>query len=629
MIAPPPATQPGLSEHFLYLNDDVMFGEPVWPDDFYTESRGQKVVLAWPVPNCAEGCPSNWIGDKYCDAACNSTECDWDGGDCLKKAAEAAAAAHDAVVNKHTPSSAIHSFCEDGCSDAWLGDKYCDAACNKEQCGFDAGDCGVADIQASLPRLDVTWDTEVVDQTLLRTPSGQLPQAVYVNLTRLFGNSTITAGSYESEDVVAGAVVSQPDKVLVIVLRKGLNATMATFSVSAEGGPNGTAWTKSFNVTLQTTELTTTTLAPATLNASQLAANATALNTSAILGPNVTNGSQAMRLVDASAINYWDVAGNNTASTATPAPPPTKRATSAIFPVSQRHRGSASHLAAAFGCFCPLGPAVALLATSSLAARSLSAYMVADRWSPSAHPESPTPNCRLPIMFASVRAPQPPPKDLDRSTLPAEIQDSWASLSLELSAGDITEKVRFAGMRAAAVHCSALRRHWVCPILPPSRHGRKPMVPTVPTSLNRPLVARAITSTCTCCCCRTQTTPWTAAGAGPLAKALLAQKTFPSARLPRKKPRERPRKRAQTARTRGAAGGCSRPEAVQCAPPTCGRGAPLAKGRRALRSPSASARCQARAFSIQGTGGRSVAGTWSTPGKGTSPTGLRTASASS
>lgn len=34
---------PGLSQHFLYLNDDVMFGLDVWPDDFYSHARGQKV----------------------------------------------------------------------------------------------------------------------------------------------------------------------------------------------------------------------------------------------------------------------------------------------------------------------------------------------------------------------------------------------------------------------------------------------------------------------------------------------------------------------------------------------------------------------------------------------------------
>ena len=33
----------GLSDKFIYLNDDTMFGAPVWPDDFFTQSKGQKV----------------------------------------------------------------------------------------------------------------------------------------------------------------------------------------------------------------------------------------------------------------------------------------------------------------------------------------------------------------------------------------------------------------------------------------------------------------------------------------------------------------------------------------------------------------------------------------------------------
>lgn len=43
----------------------------VYPDDFYTLNAGQKVFLSWAVPNCAEGCPPNWVGDGYCDLACN------------------------------------------------------------------------------------------------------------------------------------------------------------------------------------------------------------------------------------------------------------------------------------------------------------------------------------------------------------------------------------------------------------------------------------------------------------------------------------------------------------------------------------------------------------------------------
>lgn len=35
---------PGLSKKFLYLNDDVLFGAEVWPDDFFTFGKGQKVL---------------------------------------------------------------------------------------------------------------------------------------------------------------------------------------------------------------------------------------------------------------------------------------------------------------------------------------------------------------------------------------------------------------------------------------------------------------------------------------------------------------------------------------------------------------------------------------------------------
>uniref|UniRef100_UPI003A5C89F2 highly active truncation of GlcNAc-1-phosphotransferase, S1S3,N-acetylglucosamine-1-phosphotransferase subunit beta n=1 Tax=Homo sapiens TaxID=9606 RepID=UPI003A5C89F2 len=52
----------GLSQKFIYLNDDVMFGKDVWPDDFYSHSKGQKVYLTWPVPNGGSG------GDTFADS---------------------------------------------------------------------------------------------------------------------------------------------------------------------------------------------------------------------------------------------------------------------------------------------------------------------------------------------------------------------------------------------------------------------------------------------------------------------------------------------------------------------------------------------------------------------------------
>lgn len=73
----------GLSNKFLYLNDDTFLGAPVFVEDFYTAEGIHKVYLSWPVPTCARGCPSNWLGDGFCDLACNTTECGFDGGDCL------------------------------------------------------------------------------------------------------------------------------------------------------------------------------------------------------------------------------------------------------------------------------------------------------------------------------------------------------------------------------------------------------------------------------------------------------------------------------------------------------------------------------------------------------------------
>ena len=42
---------PELSNRFIYFNDDVFLGSPVWPDDFFT-TQGQKIYFAWDVPRC-------------------------------------------------------------------------------------------------------------------------------------------------------------------------------------------------------------------------------------------------------------------------------------------------------------------------------------------------------------------------------------------------------------------------------------------------------------------------------------------------------------------------------------------------------------------------------------------------
>lgn len=34
-------------------------------------------------------------------------------------------------------------YCSAGCPDTWIGDRYCDRACNVAACAFDGADCGI------------------------------------------------------------------------------------------------------------------------------------------------------------------------------------------------------------------------------------------------------------------------------------------------------------------------------------------------------------------------------------------------------------------------------------------------------------------------------------------------------
>ena len=209
---------PGLSQKFIYMNDDVMFGDDVWPDDFYTHSKGQKIYLTWPVPNCNVGCPSTWINDKYCDKACNTSECDWDGGDCLNVKPKS----QWGYGGWHGQQTSFKlDFCNTGCAATWVGDRYCDAACNVAKCGFDAGDCGV-DQFFQLYGVVVTMATKNVN-----IPSGV--DAMYFNLTLIFGNGKICEGDYSSSSVLRSATIAQRHKTLTLTFRKNQTSLFSLY----------------------------------------------------------------------------------------------------------------------------------------------------------------------------------------------------------------------------------------------------------------------------------------------------------------------------------------------------------------------------------------------------------------
>ncbi|KOX67580.1 N-acetylglucosamine-1-phosphotransferase subunits alpha/beta [Melipona quadrifasciata] len=58
---------PGISDKFLYFNDDVMLGAEVWPEDFITQANGQKVYLAFLIVQMFALGPG-WVMGGDCDS---------------------------------------------------------------------------------------------------------------------------------------------------------------------------------------------------------------------------------------------------------------------------------------------------------------------------------------------------------------------------------------------------------------------------------------------------------------------------------------------------------------------------------------------------------------------------------
>ncbi|XP_069620379.1 N-acetylglucosamine-1-phosphotransferase subunits alpha/beta isoform X2 [Ranitomeya imitator] len=220
---------PGLSQKFIYMNDDVMFGTHVWPDDFFSHSKGQKVYLTWPVPNCAEGCPGSWIKDGYCDKACNNSACDWDGGDCLGNNAAgrfAPAMAGAGLLNGQAwqPGVGISgiSYCNQGCANSWLADKFCDQACNVLSCGFDSGDCG-QDHFGELHKLNL-----LLNETHYVVPKGEyLPYFSFANIAK-----KAVDGVYSDNPIIRHSSIANKWKTIHLIMYPGMNATVIHFNIT-------------------------------------------------------------------------------------------------------------------------------------------------------------------------------------------------------------------------------------------------------------------------------------------------------------------------------------------------------------------------------------------------------------
>ncbi|NWH15588.1 GNPTA phosphotransferase, partial [Grus americana] len=189
-----------------------------------------QVYLTWPVPNCAEGCPGSWIKDGYCDKACNNTACDWDGGDCIGNSGGSRYAAGGGAVGgigngppwQFGAGISGVSYCNQGCANSWLADKFCDQACNVLSCGFDAGDCGQDHFE------EMYKVTLQLNQTYYVIPKGEcLP---YFSFSEIAKKGI--EGSYSDNPIIRHASVANKWKTIHLIMHSGMNATVIYFNLT-------------------------------------------------------------------------------------------------------------------------------------------------------------------------------------------------------------------------------------------------------------------------------------------------------------------------------------------------------------------------------------------------------------
>lgn len=234
---------PGLSESFLYFNDDVFLGSHVHPEDFVSQTGVQKAYFAWEIPLCSPGCWDSFLQNGRCDRECNVTACDFDMGDCGCDVSDDGTVTCDPVkiasLQEAEPKAPKipEYLCQGSCHYKWLGDGGCDLSCNISSCGFDAGDCGT-DSFVDLFSADLQEN-----HTLVQVPLHV--NSTYLNLTDVFGiNGSIITAEHDNEPLIRHASVFEKEMLLLLVFGRDdegeLFTSSAVFSVYGKD-VNGTA----------------------------------------------------------------------------------------------------------------------------------------------------------------------------------------------------------------------------------------------------------------------------------------------------------------------------------------------------------------------------------------------------
>ncbi|CAI5735989.1 unnamed protein product [Hyaloperonospora brassicae] len=246
---------PGLSDMFLYFNDDVFLGSPVRPEDFVSQAGVQKAYFAWEIPQCAARCRESSLANGKCDKECNVTACDFDMGDCgcdvnplngeVTCDAEKIATILDDAPK---PPKMGDYLCQVACNYLWLGDGVCNQPCNVSSCAYDGGDCKVQtahhhvhrslahladeeDDEKLSPLIENLWSADVTrSRTLVHVPLHV--NATYLNLTEAFGvNGSIWSAAHDNEKLIRFASVYETEMVLLLVFGRDSEGCPMTSSV--------------------------------------------------------------------------------------------------------------------------------------------------------------------------------------------------------------------------------------------------------------------------------------------------------------------------------------------------------------------------------------------------------------
>ncbi|OWZ22942.1 N-acetylglucosamine-1-phosphotransferase subunits alpha/beta [Phytophthora megakarya] len=256
---------PGLSDMFLYFNDDVFLGSPVRPEDFVSQAGVQKGYFAWEIPLCSNRCWETSLANGRCDKECNVTACDFDMGDCgcdvnPLDGAVTCDAEKIASILEHSPKPPKMSnhLCQGMCQYSWLGNGMCERSCNVSSCAYDGGDCRVQvpydrhrphvhdteDEEGMSPLIKDLFSADVeTNHTLVQVPLDV--NATYLNLTDAFGvNGSISGAAHDNEQLIRFASVYETEMVLLLVFGRDSDAHPMTSSVhvsvtgeDAEGTP--------------------------------------------------------------------------------------------------------------------------------------------------------------------------------------------------------------------------------------------------------------------------------------------------------------------------------------------------------------------------------------------------------